>query len=81
MNSAFIVTGLIFLMLFSIVSSLGLALYYLLFDEAKTKRAARTLLWRIVLSLILFMALFVAFGFGWITPHPLASREDVSHER
>jgi len=81
MNSALIATGLIFLMLFSILSSLALGLYYVLHDTGKTKRAVKALQFRITLSLILFAALWVAFGLGWITPHPISNKESVFNER
>lgn len=58
-------------MIFCIVTSLGTGLYYLVKDAGKTKQTARALLVRIILSLILFIALFVAFAMGWITPHGL----------
>jgi uncharacterized membrane-anchored protein len=81
MNSALIATGLIFLMLFSILSSLAVGLYYLLHDEGKTKRAVKALRLRIILSLVLFVALWVAFGFGWITPHPISKQVSAFNER
>ena len=58
--------------LFSIVWSLGTALYHL----SKGKRDSsdkmlRALTWRITLSLALFILLLVAGRQGWIAPHAL----------
>jgi hypothetical protein len=58
-------------MLILILSSLGSGLYYLVKDQGKTKRTVKALSVRIVLSVILFAALLLAFMFGWIAPHPL----------
>lgn len=60
---------LICLLLVSILSSLGLGLYYLVHDRGKTKRTVRALTIRIGLSMLLFLALFLAFALGWISPH------------
>jgi len=59
----------VLLLLFLILSSLALSLYYLIKDEGKTKRTVKALTVRIILSLILFLALLMAFALGWITPH------------
>jgi putative copper export protein len=56
-----------------IVYSLGSALYYLAHEqkdsEADANRVVKALTWRISLSLLLFILLFVAYGLGWIKPH------------
>lgn len=54
-----------------ILWNLGAGLYYLVKDQGKTNRTVNALSWRIILSFILFIALFVAFAFGWIEPHTL----------
>ena len=54
-----------------IVFSLGKALYYLVHDQGNSERVVKALSWRIGLSLGLFILLFIAFAFGWITPHPV----------
>lgn len=53
--------------------ALGSALYYLVHDKGGSDRVVRALTWRIVLSLILFVLLMIAFALGWITPHSIAS--------
>lgn len=63
-----IVKGFIILFLLVIFFSLGSALYYLVHDQGKTERTVKALSWRIGLSLLLFVLLFIAFALGWITP-------------
>lgn len=67
-------TVLIFVMIALILSSLGFGLYYLVHDQGKTKRTVRALTFRIALSIILFLFLFIAFAMGWISPHSLSGR-------
>ena len=61
----------IILFLLIIMYSLGSALYYLTHErnEADADRVVKALAWRIGLSLLLFILLFVAYGMGWIQPH------------
>ncbi len=63
-----IVKGFIILFLLAIFFSLGSALYYLMRDQGKSDRIVKALSWRIGLSLLLFVLLFIAFALGWITP-------------
>lgn len=63
-----IVKGFIILFLLVIFFSLASALYYLVRDQGKTDRTVKALSWRIGLSLLLFVLLFIAFALGWITP-------------
>lgn len=61
----------IILFLLVILYSLGSALYYLA-HERNAKDAdsvVKALTWRIGLSLLLFILLFVAYAMGWIQPH------------
>ncbi len=67
MNSL-LVKGLIVLFLLIIFFSLGSALYYLVRDQGQTDRTVKALTWRIGLSLLLFVLLFIAFALGWISP-------------
>jgi len=52
-----------------ILFSLGSALVYLVRDKGQSDRVVKALTWRIGLSLLLFVLLFIAFALGWITPH------------
>lgn len=61
----------IILFLLVILYSLGSALYFLTHErtEADADRVVKALTWRIGLSLLLFILLFVAYSIGWIQPH------------
>lgn len=54
-----------------IVIALATGLYGLISDRKQTTRTVKALTWRIGLSLVLFMLLFVGFFMGWIKPHGL----------
>lgn len=54
-----------------ILYCLGSGAYYLIKDAGTKKRTVNALTWRIALSVLLFLLLFVAFRFGWIQPHGL----------
>lgn len=57
--------------LFLILYALGSGLYFLVREKDDSDRMVKALTWRIGLSLLLFILLFIAFFLGWITPHPL----------
>jgi len=61
----------IILFLLVILYSLGSALYYLAHERGKAdaNRVVKALSWRIGLSFLLFILLFVAYSIGWIQPH------------
>ena len=61
----------IILFLLVIIYSLGSALYYLTHErkQSDADRVVKALTWRISLSLLLFILLFVAYFLGWIKPH------------
>ena len=50
---------------------LGSALYYLVCEGGNSEKILKALTWRILLSIALFFMLFIAFAFGWLTPHPI----------
>lgn len=58
----------IFVMLV-IIASLGSGLLFMMRDKGQSKRAVKALTWRVGLSVSLFIFLFLAFKFNWITPH------------
>ena len=60
---------LVFLMLAAIVSSLGLGLYHLSSGKGDSGKMLRALTIRIVLSIVLFVLLMVAWRAGLISPH------------
>ena len=66
---ALFVKAIIIILLAFVVFSLGSAMFYLVRDKADSTRVVKALTVRIVLSLIVFILLMVAFALGWITPH------------
>lgn len=61
----------IILFLGVIFYSLGSALFYLIRDQGDSDRVVKALTWRIGVSLFLFVLIFIAYAFGWITPHTI----------
>lgn len=61
----------IVILLLVIVYALASGLFFLVKDKSQSDRVVKALTWRISLSLILFILLFIAFAFGWISPHSL----------
>jgi hypothetical protein len=62
---------LIVVVLVAIVVSLGSGLFHLVKDDGQSKRMVNALTVRIVLSVLLFVLLFVAWKSGLIAPHGL----------
>ena len=71
MDIAFYFKLYIFILLILIVVSLFSGLFFLAKDNSSSKRLVTSLTFRIVLSVILFLSLFVGYKFGWIVPHGL----------
>jgi len=63
----------IIIMLFAIFASLGSALYFLLKNHGDPTRIIKALTVRIIISIVLFILLMLAFFFGLITPHGVTS--------
>lgn len=59
----------IILFILVILYSLASGLYFLVRDKSNSTRVAKALTWRIGLSLLLFLLLFVGFALGVINPH------------
>ena len=59
----------IILVMLIILFALGSSLFFLVRDDGKTNRTVKALTWRIGLSLLLFLFLFLGFSLGWIKPH------------
>ena len=64
-----LVKAIIILFLLVILYTLGSGLFYLVRDKGDSERVVKALTWRIGLSLLLFVLLFVAFALGFIKPH------------
>lgn len=58
-------------LLLVILYSLGSALVLLLKGDKAGESMVRAFTWRIVLSFILFVLLFLFFFLGWLHPHPI----------
>ena len=59
----------IIIVMLIILGALGSGLVFLVRDDGKSKRTVKALTWRIIISLSLFIFLFIAFSLGWINPH------------
>ena len=53
-------------MLILIVASLGSGLYFVMRDDARSRRAVKALAIRVGLSMALFLILMGSYYFGWI---------------
>ncbi len=58
----------IIVFLLAIVWTLLSSFYFLVRDKGEGKRAVRRLTWRVSLSLVLFLLLYLFFRLGWIEP-------------
>lgn len=65
------VRWIIFAFMVCIVWALMSGLYFIVYKRDRSARAVKALTFRIGLSLLLFIGLFIAFGMGWLTPHEL----------
>lgn len=61
--------GIVILFLIVILYSLGSGLVFLVRDKSHSNRVVKSLTWRVGLSLLLFILLFIAYAMGWVTPH------------
>ena len=57
------------LMLAAVLTSLGLALYFLVRDRGTTERTVKALTWRTLLSILLFIVLLTGGAIGLIGHH------------
>lgn len=66
----------------AILASLGSALFHLVKrgDEEQSRKTARALTYRIGLSLVLFILLFVAYATGLFQPSGIGARMQQAHE-
>lgn len=69
MSAAFIFKIVIILLLIIIIFSLTSGMIFLVRDKGQSNRMVRSLTLRIVLSITLFILLFIGFKMGWIQPH------------
>lgn len=62
------VKAIIVISLLLIVYTLGSSFYFMVKDKGEGDRALKRLMWRIGLSLLLLVLLYVMFLLGWIEP-------------
>ena len=72
---------LIIVFLITILYSLGSAMIFLVKDHGEGDRTVKRLTWRIGLSLVLFLFLWVAYQLGWIEPNSGPIRVPVSAQQ
>ena len=72
-----LVKAIILVMLAAILIALGSAVFAMLGPRRDHNRMARALTWRISLSVLLFILLFVAFASGVLQPHQEIGRAHV----
>lgn len=69
MSGPFIFKTVIVILLLVILISLASGLVFLIRDKGKSERTVQSLTLRIVLSIALFILLFIGFATGLIKPH------------
>ncbi len=52
-----------------IIASIGSALVFMVRDKGQSKRTVTALTWRVGLSILAFLLLWIAYAAGWIQPH------------
>lgn len=62
------VKAIIVISLLIILYTLGSSFYFMVKDKGEGDRALKRLMWRIGLSLLLLVLLYVMFLLGWIVP-------------
>jgi len=65
----------IVVLLIIILLSLASGLFFLIRDKGESKRTVQSLTFRIVLSIALFVLLFVGYATGLLRPHPISPAE------
>ena len=75
MSAAFLFKIVIIVLLVLILFSLSSGMIFLIKDKGQTNRTVISLTVRIVLSITLFILLFVGFRMGWIQPHGLVPEQ------
>lgn len=52
-----------------VIASMGSALFFMVKDKGQSRRTVTALSWRIGLSILAFLLLWIAYLAGWIQPH------------
>ena len=72
MSAALLFKLYILALILAIGASLASGLFFLVKDDAGSRRVLGSLTVRITLSIILFVSLLIGYVYGWIQPHGLA---------
>lgn len=67
------IKGIVVIVMLGIVYSLGSAIISLMKDNNNKDRMVKALIWRVGISMALFLGLFIAYYYGLIQPHALGS--------
>lgn len=76
MSGALLFKILIIVLLILILLSLSSGMFFLVHDKGSTDRTVKSLTVRIVLSVLLFLLLFVGFATGLIKPHGIVPTQE-----
>lgn len=63
-----LVKAVIIIFLLTILYTLGSSFYFMVRDKGEGDRALKRLMWRIGLSILLLLLLYVMYLLGWIEP-------------
>lgn len=69
MSGTLLFKAFIILMLLVIIGALSSGMLFLVRDKGSSDRTVKSLTWRIILSITLFILLFIGFATGLIKPH------------
>ena len=75
MTAAVIFKIVIIILLLIILASLSSGMFFLVRDKGQSNRTVKSLTVRIVLSITLFILLFIGFKAGWIQPHGIYPKQ------
>jgi hypothetical protein len=75
MSGAFLFKTLIILLLIIILVALSSGMVFLVKDKGESNRTVKSLTVRIILSIALFILLFIGFATGLIQPHGIIPAE------
>jgi len=75
MSGALLFKILIIVLLFVIIAALSSGMFFLVHDKGTSTRTVKSLTVRIILSIALFILLFVGFATGLIKPHGITPVE------
>ena len=76
MSGALLFKILIILLLIVILASLSSGMFFLVRDKGNSDRTVKSLTVRIVLSVLLFVLLFIGFATGLIKPHGIIPSQE-----